>query len=100
MKNLTKHLVIEQLDKKLQNYAVIKDIEVPAKGWVHSVRMGINMSLKQLGSRLGITGQSVKEIESREADYKITLKKLKEVAEVLILNLYMDLCLKMEHCKR
>ena len=83
MKNLNRHLVIEQLDKKLRNYAVIKDIDTPDKGWIHSVRMGLNMSLRQLGARLGITGQSVKEIESREADYTITLEKLKKVADVL-----------------
>ena len=87
MKNLNKHLVIEQLDKKLQNFAVIKNVEVPAKGWIHSMRTGLNMSLKQLGLRMGITGQSVKEIEAREADSKITLEKLKEVAEALNLNL-------------
>ena len=83
MKNLNKHLVIEQLDKKLQKYAEIKDIDIPDKGWIHSVRMAMNMSLRQLGARLGITGQSVKEIESREADYTITLEKLKKVADVL-----------------
>jgi predicted DNA-binding mobile mystery protein A len=83
MKNLNKHLVIEQLDKKLQKYAVIKDIDTPEKGWIHSVRMAMNMSLRQLGARLDITGQSVKEIESREADYTITLEKLKKVADAL-----------------
>ena len=83
MKNLNKHLVIEQLDKKLQKYAEIQDIDIPDKGWIHSVRMAMNMSLRQLGARLGITGQSVKEIESREADYTITLEKLKKVADVL-----------------
>ena len=83
MKDLNRHLVIEQIDKKLRNYAGIKDIEVPVKGWVHALRTAINMSQKQLGARLGITKQSVQEIETREADSKITLEKLKEVADVL-----------------
>ena len=61
--------------KKLRNYAGIKDSEVPAKGWVHALRTAINMSQKQLGTRLGITNQSVQEIEAREADSKITLEK-------------------------
>jgi predicted DNA-binding mobile mystery protein A len=86
MKDLNRHLVIEQLDRKLRNYIEIKDIEVPSEGWIYSIRTGINMSLKQLGMRLGITSQSVKEIETREADSKITLEKLKEVAEALNLN--------------
>ena len=87
MKDLNRHLVIEYLDRKLRNYAVIKDIEFPAKGWIHALRTAINMSQKQLGARLGITKQSVQEIEAREADSKITLEKLKEVAEALNLNL-------------
>ena len=50
------------LDRKLRNYAELKDVEVPAKGWIHSIKTAINMSQKQLGARLGITGQSVQEI--------------------------------------
>ena len=60
--------------------------EVPAKGWIHALRTAINMSQKQLGARLGITKQSVQEIEAREVDSKITLEKLKEVARALNLN--------------
>jgi predicted DNA-binding mobile mystery protein A len=88
MKVLNRHLVVEQFDRKLRNYAGIKDIEVLAKGWIHALRTAINMSQKQLGARLGITKQSVQEIEAREADSKITLEKLKEVAEALNLNLF------------
>ena len=41
------------------------------------------MSLKQLGKKLNITSQSVNEIEFREADKKITLEKLNEIANAL-----------------
>ena len=68
MKDLTKSLLIEQMDKKLQKFVVIKEIQIPPKGWINAIRVSLNMSLKQLGKRIGITSQSVREIESREAD--------------------------------
>lgn len=83
MKDLNKSLLIEQLDKKLQKFAALKDVPVPPKGWVNAIRTSLNMSLKQLGNRLRITSQSVREIESREADKKITLEKLIEVGSAL-----------------
>ena len=87
MKNLNKSLQIEQLDKKMQKISLISNIQVPSKGWVNAIRLALNMSLKQLAKRLNITSQSVKEIESREADKKITLEKLNEVASALNLKL-------------
>jgi len=86
MKDLTKSLLIEQMDKKLQKFVVIKEIKIPPKGWINAIRVSLNMSLKQLGKRIGITSQSVREIESREADKKITLEKLIEVGSALNLH--------------
>jgi predicted DNA-binding mobile mystery protein A len=86
MKDLTKSLLIEQMDKKLQKFVVIKEIQIPPKGWINAIRVSLNMSLKQLGKRIGITSQSVREIESREADKKITLEKLIEVGSALNLH--------------
>ena len=83
MKNLNKSLSLEQLDKKMQKIALIKTIQIPSKGWINTIRLTLNMSLKQLGKKLNITSQSVNEIESREADKKITLEKLNEVANAL-----------------
>jgi predicted DNA-binding mobile mystery protein A len=41
------------------------------------------MSMRQLGNKLSITAQSVKEIEEREKNYTISLKGLKQVASAL-----------------
>lgn len=83
MKNLNRSLSLEQLDNKLQKFALIGNISIPTKGWINAIRTTLNMSLKQLGKKVRITSQSVKEIESREADKKITLEKLIEVANAL-----------------
>ncbi len=82
MKNLKKSLLIEQLDKKMEKMAVISDSDMPPRGWIYTIRTTLNMSLAQLGKRLNITPQSVREIEERERNKSLTLKRFLEVAEV------------------
>jgi len=86
MRDLNKKLMIEQLDRKFEKLAVLKDLEISPKGWINAIRTGLNMSLVQLAKRLKKTSVSVKEIEQREEDKGITLKKLTEVAEALDMN--------------
>ena len=83
MLDLNRRLALEQLDKKLQKLAVIADSDLPPNGWIYSIRTTLNMSLAQLGKRLKKTAQSVKEIEERERDKSLTLKRLIEFAEAL-----------------
>ena len=83
MTDLNKRLLVEQLDRKLSKFAVLKELDVPEKGWIFSIRSALNMSLKQLGKRLKITAQSVKEIEQREINKTISLKVMMETAEAL-----------------
>lgn len=84
MKN-TKKLQIEQLDSKLTSFSNFP--EVPAKGWIHGIRMAIKMSFRQFGERLNITAQSAQEIEEREKNGNISLKSLREVASALNMKL-------------
>jgi len=76
-------LLIEQADKKLAVFRPLGSITIPQKGWIHTVRVALKMSLRQLGNRLKISPQSVKEIEEREANSSITIKGLKEVGAAL-----------------
>ena len=76
-------LIQVQLDKKLAQFSNLGKVVVPPNGWIYSIRQGINMSLRQLGNRLSITPQSVKEIEEREKSGTISLKVLKQVAAAL-----------------
>lgn len=87
MKDLRRALALEQLDKKMEKFEELAEIPIPPNGWINLIRTTLNMSLRQLGKRLNITSQSVKEIEMREAEKKITLEKLNEVAEALNLKL-------------
>jgi len=83
MININRRLLIEQLDRKLQKLQILKELEVPSKGWINAIRTSLNMSLRQLGRRLGKTPVAIREIEEREMSKSITLKKLIEVGEAL-----------------
>ena len=88
MTNKRKHkLIIEQLDKKLQSFKVFSEIPAPATGWIQVIRTALKMSLRQMGNRLSITPQSMKEIEQREKEGSITLKNLREAGKVLNMQL-------------
>ncbi len=87
MKNNKQQLLLEQTDEKIQVFKELKTITTPTKGWINTFRTALKMSLRQLGHRLQIAPQSVKEIEVREANGTITLKSLRDVANVLDMQL-------------
>ena len=87
MKNIKQKLLIEQTDKKLAVFIPISSNVITSKGWVNTVRTSLKMSLRQLGNRLKISSQSVKELEVREANGTITLNSLKDAANALDLKL-------------
>jgi predicted DNA-binding mobile mystery protein A len=80
-------LLIEQADRKLAVFRPLGSINIPEKGWIHTIRIALGMSLRQLSNRLRITPQSVKEIEVRESKGSITIKGLKEVGAALDMQL-------------
>jgi predicted DNA-binding mobile mystery protein A len=75
-----KHLLVEQIDRKIAGFRDVKDIAPPPEGWLHTVRIALGMSLRQLGARMHVTPQSAKELEMREASGSITLRSLREAA--------------------
>lgn len=80
-------LIIKQLDSYFKTISKIQNSDIPKEGWLKSIRQAIGMSTTQLANKLGITRQSVTEIEQREADGSITLKNLKEAANAMDLKL-------------
>lgn len=86
MRNKRK-LLIEQLDQKLHPFLHTKTVFVPDRGWIHTIRTALNMTLAQLGNKLNITRQGVGKIEESEANGTITINSLKEVAKAMDLKL-------------
>lgn len=78
-----KKILIEQLDHKLKPFHEIKNIEFPERGWVYTIRTTLNMTLQQLGHKLKISTQGVKDIQKRELSGSISIKSLKEVGKAL-----------------
>ena len=88
MNNILKQqLLVEQADKKLAVFKPLDIILIPPKGWIYTIRIALKMSMRQLGNRLNISPQSVKEIEEREANGALTLKGLKEAGAALQMKL-------------
>jgi predicted DNA-binding mobile mystery protein A len=87
MKSENRKLVIDQLDKNLAKFALIARDTIPSGGWIKAIRTALNISLVQFAKILKKSSPTVKEIEEREADKSITLKKLTEVGDALDLNL-------------
>ncbi|MGB5942463.1 MAG: mobile mystery protein A [Leeuwenhoekiella sp.] len=91
MKTFTKmrnnKLLVDQLDLKLLPFSKTSSIKVPERGWIHTIRTALNMTMAQLGNKLNITRQGVKRLEDSEAEGGVTLSSLKNVAQALDLQL-------------
>lgn len=82
-----KALQIAQLDRKLKGFRVARLIARPDIGWLKTIRISLGMSQQQVANKLSITRQSVQEIEKREKEGSITLKRLQETADALDMQL-------------
>jgi predicted DNA-binding mobile mystery protein A len=80
-------LILEQIDRKILQLKKAGDLTIPSSGWVYAIRQALAMSLRQLGNRMGITPQSVKEIEEREKNGTVSLNVLKQFGKCLNLKL-------------
>ena len=78
-----REIVRKQLDYKLLLFQTAGEVIPPASGWIYAFRYALNMSLRQLGKKLSITPQSVKEIEEREKNGTVSLKVLRQVASAM-----------------
>ncbi|MFT4903146.1 MAG: DNA-binding transcriptional regulator YiaG, partial [Thalassomonas sp.] len=83
MKSSEIQLLLNQTQERIDSFSALKSVEKPDKGWVNTIRFSIKMSLRQLGERLHISPQGVKDLEKREESGSITLNSLKEVARAL-----------------
>ena len=87
MKSLKVQFFLDETQDKLNPFSVLKSEIKPDKGWVNAIRVSIKMSLRQLGERLHITPQGVRDLEKREKEGAITINTLKEVGRVLDMDL-------------
>lgn len=87
MKSTKYQLILSQTDQKLGVLKVLRGVTVPPKGWLHTLRTALQMSLRQLSAKASITPQSLKDMEVREVAGTITLNTLRDVANAMDMQL-------------
>ena len=75
-----KYLQLKTLDQHIAN---IRICAVPFGGWIRSIRKAIGMNASQLAKKIGITQQTVSQLEINEAEGTITLRSLSKAAEAM-----------------
>ncbi len=79
----TRKIARQRLDKRLSAFKPESRFAIPPKGWIRAIRNALGMSALQLGTRLGMTQQSVSDVEKSEAFGTIQIKTLRRAAEAL-----------------
>jgi len=84
MKRNFKALERRQLLKKLNiGLDVSAFLLRPPKGWIHTTRRALGMTMTQLAQRLGVQQSRITEIEKTEIQDQVTLKTLRTTAAAL-----------------
>ena len=83
MKRQFNKLQLEQVDSTLRPVRRIAAPPPPKGGWIRTLREGLGMTQAQLAKRLRITRQALDGLERGEASGKITLERLRRLAEAL-----------------
>ncbi|MEY3590133.1 MAG: hypothetical protein RLZZ466_653 [Bacteroidota bacterium] len=80
-------LQFQQLNNKMLALATLSKVALPPTGWIRAIRSAIGMSMQQLGTKLNISRQGVMNMEKREKEGSITINSLREIAQVMDLEL-------------
>ena len=73
----------DALDSRLDWLRPVDRFQPPPKGWIRAIRDALGMSGPQLARRMGITQQSVQDMEKSEAAEKVRLETLRRAADAL-----------------
>jgi predicted DNA-binding mobile mystery protein A len=72
-----------ELGRKFATSNVTPIRDKPRKGWIRAIREALGMAQTDLAHRLGITRVAVDKFERAEIDGRITMAKLRQVAEAM-----------------
>lgn len=72
-----------QIADALRNYPDPDVATSPRGGWARAIREALGMTQVQLAARLGISRQSVHDLEKAEAERRITLDSLDRMAQAM-----------------
>jgi predicted DNA-binding mobile mystery protein A len=83
MRSKFRQLRVEQLERALATLPSAQDIPRPAKGWLRAIREATGITVSETAKRMGRAPSLVIQQERAEADYRITLRSLREAADAL-----------------
>ena len=78
-----KLLLIDQLDRKLRVFKVLRNVQTPSGGWIKTIRKTLSMTLMQLADKLNVDYRTIQGYEEREMEGRISIKTMREVGEAL-----------------
>lgn len=83
MANKISSLKRVQLADALRKYPSAEAAAAPRGGWARAIREALEMTQVQLAARLGVSRQSVQDLEKAEAERRITLDSLDRLAQAM-----------------
>src|SRR5258708_21032431 len=83
MRTEFKRLRVKQVDRALKPFAAAKDSPRPQRGWLRAIREATGITLRQTATRLKKTPTLVAKLEKSEAEYRITLRILRDAPDAL-----------------
>jgi len=72
-----------RLDERFRRLKPLADEPRPHKGWIRAIRDALGMSSTELAARIGVSQQSVSQMEHSEVQDTITLDTLRRAASAL-----------------
>ena len=76
-------ITLKQVTRKTEALRTVEQEAYTRTGWIKCIRQAIGMSGIHLAQKMGISQNSLSELEKREASKSITIKKLDETAKAL-----------------
>ncbi len=83
MLSSAKRMARRRLDVKLDELRMLQRIGLPPRGWLRAIRDALGMSGTQFARRLGVSWQSMDDLEKSEAAGTIGLDTLRRAAAAL-----------------
>ncbi|MEP7235963.1 MAG: XRE family transcriptional regulator [Ignavibacteriota bacterium] len=80
--------VLRELEKNSPIWEAIGNKKLTQMRWIKNLRWGLNMSARQLGKRMGIASQTVRDMERRETEESMTIGSLRKAANAFELDLF------------
>ena len=83
MKPEFRSLRTKQIERALRPFADAQDLQRPQRGWIRAIRQATGVPMRELSKRLQQAPSRTSALEKSEAEYRITLGRLRDVAEAL-----------------